>query len=57
RKIAIGGGVSAQWDMLYDKMMETVAQKALKPNAEVCEVVKAELGDNIGVLGAAALLL
>jgi glucokinase len=57
RKIAIGGGVSAQWDMLYGKMMETVRKKALKPNAEVCEVVKAQLGENIGVLGAAALLL
>ncbi|KUK35099.1 MAG: Glucokinase, ROK family, partial [Caldanaerobacter subterraneus] len=57
KKIAIGGGVSTQWDMLYDKMMETIKKKALKPNAEVCEVVRAELGENVGVLGAAALLL
>lgn len=57
KRIAIGGGVSNQWDMLYDKMMKTIYERALKPNAEICEVVRAELGENVGLLGAAALVV
>lgn len=57
KRIAIGGGVSSQWEMLYDGMMKTIYERALKPNAEICEVVKAELGENVGLLGAAALVL
>lgn len=53
--IAIGGGVSKQLDMFYDKMMETAKKRALRPTFEICKVVPAELGDNIGVLGAAAI--
>lgn len=56
-KIAIGGGVSNQFDMLYDKMMETVIKRTLKPIREICPVVKAELGDKIGIIGAAALII
>lgn len=56
-RIAIGGGVSKQWDMFYGRMMETVEKRALKPMIEVCEIVKSELRDNIGVLGAAAIIL
>ncbi|SNX53846.1 ROK family glucokinase [Thermoanaerobacterium sp. RBIITD] len=57
KRIIIGGGLSSQWDVLYDKMMKTVEERALKPNREICDVVKAELGGNVGLMGAAALVL
>lgn len=56
-RIAIGGGVSKQWDMFYDKMMDTVRERTLKPMIEVCQIVKSELKDDIGILGAAAIIL
>lgn len=56
-RIAIGGGVSSQWDMLHDTMMKTINERALKPNKEACEIVRAELGGDVGLLGAAALVL
>ncbi|MDK2806605.1 MAG: glucokinase [Thermoanaerobacterium sp.] len=57
KRIIIGGGLSSQWDVLYDKMMKTVKDRALKPNREICDVVKAKLGGNVGLIGAAALVL
>ena len=55
--IAIGGGISNQWDIFYDKMMETVANRALKQNQNACKVLKAGLGIDAGVIGAAALMI
>lgn len=55
-RIAIGGGVSNQWDMFYDKMVETAKLRAFGPSFEVCSIVRAELGGDIGLLGAAALV-
>ncbi|AEF16133.1 glucokinase, ROK family [Thermoanaerobacterium xylanolyticum LX-11] len=55
--IIIGGGLSSQWDVLYDKMMKTVDERALKPNRQICKVVKAKLGGNVGLIGAASLVL
>lgn len=57
QKIALGGGVSKQWDMFYNKMMETINERTLKPMIDVCQIVKSELGDDIGILGAAAIIL
>ncbi len=56
-RIAIGGGISNQWDVLYPKIMETVKNRALKHNLKACDIVKAELGSNSGIIGAAALIL
>lgn len=56
-RIAIGGGVSNQWNILYPKIMETVKAKGLKHNARVCDIVRAELGEDAGIIGAAALVL
>ena len=55
--IAIGGGISNQWDKFYDKMMETVRNRALKQNEKSCKVLKAGLGIDAGVIGAAALMI
>lgn len=54
-RIAIGGGVSHEWDMLKDGVIKVINERGLKPSVDACDIVKAELGDEIGVLGAAAL--
>lgn len=56
-RIAIGGGVSSQWDILKDRVNKVIEERALKPNAKVCEIVTAKLGKNVGVLGAAGLVI
>lgn len=56
-RIAIGGGVSNQWNILYPKIMETVKARALRHNANVCDIVRAELREDAGIIGAAALIL
>lgn len=56
-KISIGGGVSSQWHILEERVKQVVAERALKPNAKICKIVKAELGKNVGLLGAAGIVL
>ena len=56
-RIAVGGGVSSEWDMLSDKVLKVVEERALKPNAKVCTIVKAKLGKNVGLLGAAGIVI
>lgn len=57
RRIIIGGGLSSQWDVLYGKIVKTVDERALKPNRRICDIVKAKLGGDVGLIGAASLLL
>lgn len=54
-RIAIGGGVSNEFDVFYDKMMETIEKRALKPSLKVCDIVKAKV-DDVGIVGAASLI-
>jgi glucokinase len=56
-RIAIGGGVSSEWDMLSEKVIKVVQERALKPNMKACNIVKAKLGKNIGLIGAAGLVI
>lgn len=56
-RIAIGGGISKQWDMFYNRMMDTISERTLKPMLDVCQIVKSELKDDIGILGAGAIIL
>lgn len=55
--IAIGGGVSHEWDLFYDKMIYTMRERGLKANVDNLKVVKAALGPEVGVMGAAAVAL
>lgn len=55
--IAIGGGVANAWDMFIDKMLDTAEKRSLKPIYDACRIVKAELGGNVGLIGAAALAI
>lgn len=54
KRIAIGGGLTHEWDMFYDRMMQVMRERALGASIEGLEVVKAALGKDVGVIGAAA---
>ncbi|MDF2673540.1 MAG: hypothetical protein K0R09_1805 [Clostridiales bacterium] len=56
-RITLGGGVSNQLDMFYNRMMETINERSLKSMVDVCQIVKSELKDDIGILGAAAIII
>ena len=52
--VIMGGGVSSALDLMHARIRARIAALALPPFREV-EVVKAALGDNAGLIGAAAL--
>ncbi len=54
RLIVIGGGIGESADMLVARSAEVIAEKALAGRRDV-KVVQAQLGNDAGVLGAAAL--
>ncbi|PVE50608.1 glucokinase [Agrobacterium tumefaciens] len=54
--VVMGGGVSKAFDLLDDGMHAVIRRDAMAPFKEV-RVVPAELGDNAGLVGAAALAL
>jgi len=57
KRIVIGGGVSELGQLLFDSIRCTVAQRALPLLAQATEIVPASLGPDVGLLGAAALVL
>ncbi len=56
-KIIIGGGVSNVGNLLFDKIQEYVCQYALNKFGRKTTIVPARLGQEAGVVGAAALCL
>lgn len=56
-RIILGGGVMKSYDLFLDKVKEVVKSRALKPLWEVCEILPAALGDNVGIYGACAVVL
>lgn len=53
--IVIGGGASAGWDLFIHHVEEQVHQRAFREPAETVKIVRACLGDDAGILGAARL--
>jgi glucokinase len=51
--IVIGGGVSAAWDFFAQHAREEVMRRAFPIPAARCQIVRAECGDDAGLLGAA----
>jgi glucokinase len=51
--IVIGGGVSAGWDLFYGNMRDQVDARAFPVPARRVRIVRAEKGDDAGLLGAA----
>lgn len=52
-KIVIGGKVSRAWDYFIGSVMKTVQERSMKGPREKLQIVKAECGDDAGMLGAA----
>lgn len=56
-KVIIGGGISQAGGFLFNPIKRTVEVNALYAALLACEILPAELGDDAGVLGGAALVL
>lgn len=55
--IVIGGGVSGAGDILFKQVRETILRRAMRPARDIVRVVKAKLGRDAGIIGAALLVL
>lgn len=55
--IIIGGGVSKAGDLLFDPIRATVQARAMPSYQEGLKIVPAALGDDVGLLGAAAFVV
>ena len=55
--IIIGGGVSKAGDLLFDPIRATVEARAILSIKEGVKIVPSALGDDVGLLGAAAFVL
>jgi len=53
----IGGGIAQAGDLLFGPIRRTVAARAVALQEKTARIVTAELGDNAGVMGAAARVL
>ena len=53
--IVIGGGVVNGWELFEKHMLQQVAERAFPLPAARVKIVKAECGDDAGLLGAARL--
>jgi glucokinase len=51
--IVIGGGVSAAWDLFIGHIKKEVHERSFREPAKRAKIVRAELGDDAGILGAA----
>ena len=56
-RIVIGGGVSNVGDFLFDALREKTDSLVMPPYRKTYEIVPAQLGGDVGILGAAALFL
>ena len=53
--IVVGGGVSEAFDLFASTMREEMLRRAFPVPAQRCQIVKAQCGDDAGLLGAALL--
>jgi glucokinase len=51
--IVIGGGAAGAWDLFIDHVRTELRLRAFRHPAELVQIVRAQLGDNAGILGAA----
>lgn len=55
--IVIGGGVSAAWELFAESARAETLRRAFQVPAQRCRIVRAECGDDAGLIGAAWLAL
>ncbi len=53
--IVIGGGASAGWELFIDEVRDGIRKRAFQQPAERVRIVRAALGDDAGIMGAACL--
>lgn len=53
--IVIGGGASAGWDLFIGHVQDQIRKRAFAEPADRAKIVRAKLGDDAGILGAAKL--
>jgi glucokinase len=51
--IVIGGGAAAGWNLFIPEMKKQIAERAYREPSERAQIVRARLGDDAGILGAA----
>lgn len=56
-RVVIGGGITNFGDLLFPPLRERVGHRAMPALADGVEILPAELGEHVGVLGAAAVAL
>ncbi len=56
-KIILGGGLTKIWPMLIDPAIKIVQERAMAVQREAVSIVKAQLDENAGLIGAGALAL
>lgn len=54
--IVIGGGMASAWDLLFPPMSLEIKKRAFDIPAQSARIVRAQLGDDAGIFGAAALV-
>ena len=55
-KVVIGGGVSKAGDLLFDPVRRTARERAFERPARDADIVPSALGDDVGVVGTAAVV-
>ncbi len=55
--VVIGGGVSKAWELFYKPMVNMIKKQTYKLISDNMVIVPAQLGDDVGVLGAAMIVL
>ena len=55
--VVIGGGIAQAGDIILDPIRRTVTATAIRSLSRTCRIVPAELGDNAGIFGGAAIIL
>ena len=53
--IVVGGGLSNAWDLIYPVAIREVHKRAFSVTARRAPIVRASLGDNAGIIGAAGI--
>jgi len=54
RRIVLGGGVTHAGDLLFTPLRQQTKKHAIPMLHDICDIVPAKLGDQVGVLGAVA---
>lgn len=57
RRVVLGGGITNFGDLLFEPLRHVALTRAMGPLAKVVDIVPAELGGQVGVLGAVAVAL